>query len=188
VCARCRRTARYVDAGASAGAYEGALREIIHAFKYDGRRTLARRLGALIGTAAQDLLRDAYCVVPVPLHPWRRLVRGFNQAADLAAGLGPPLVAALWRTRTTASQTGLHAAARRRNVQNAIVMSRLLRPRTVEQYISGRIVVVVDDVRTTGATLEACARALKAAGASEVRTATVATSRPRVRLRSTAGP
>jgi len=105
------------------------------------------------------------------------LTRGFNQAADLAARLGPPVVHALWRARATAPQTGLRAAARRRNLRDAISLSPLMRQSALERYVRHRVVLVVDDVRTTGATLEACARVLKAAGAKEVRTATVATAR-----------
>jgi ComF family protein len=176
-CARCRRYPGAIDAGRSAGEYGGALREIIQAFKYERRRSLSRPLGALLRTAASDLMPGADCVVPVPLHPWRRVSRGFNQANDLAHALDIPVVPALGRGRHTASQTGLTAAARRRNLRDAIGLSPLLGRRAREQYVTGRIVVVVDDVRTTGATLDACARALKAAGATEVRAATVATAR-----------
>src|SRR5262245_60600570 len=73
-----------IDSSRAAGRYDGALRQIIHAFKYEGRRTLSVRLGTSMREAGIDLLSDASCVVPVPLHAWRRLTRGFNQAADLA--------------------------------------------------------------------------------------------------------
>jgi ComF family protein len=110
--------------------------------------------------------------VPVPLHPWRRLRRGFNQAADLAAQLDVPVVHALRRVRWTAPQAGLTAAARRRNVRTAFALAApWLRPAApLEQ----RVVLLVDDVRTTGATLDACARVLRAAGAREVRALTAA--------------
>ena len=113
-------------------------------------------------------------MVPVPLHPWRRLYRGFNQAADLAAALPLPVVHALWRRRMTAPQTGLSAGGRRRNVRGAFRLSPLLRRRVMQTMIANRIVVLVDDVRTTGATLDACAHVLKDAGAKEVRALTVA--------------
>jgi ComF family protein len=158
----------------SAGRYDGALRHIIHAFKYEGRRTLAARLGAMTRRAGADLLADADCVVPVPLHPWRRLTRGFNQAADLAACLDVPVAHALWRTRATAPQTGLPAAARHRNVRHAFAISPLLSRRARGTMLIGRIAVLVDDVRTTGATLEACAQALEGAGVREVRALTLA--------------
>ncbi|HVQ13750.1 MAG TPA: hypothetical protein VMS40_09170, partial [Vicinamibacterales bacterium] len=101
-----------VDRSRSAGRYDGTLRHIIHALKYEGRRSLSVRLGRVLAEAGAGLLSDAHCVVPVPLHPWRRLTRGFNQAADLAACLELPIVHALWRTRATAPQTGLTAAGR----------------------------------------------------------------------------
>ncbi len=163
-----------IDRLTSAGRYEGALRHIIHAFKYEGRRTLAVRLGGLMRQAGSDSLSDADCVVPVPLHPWRRLTRGFNQAADLAVRLERPVVHALWRRRATAPQTGLTAVKRRRNVRGAFTLSPLLSHRVRDHMLTDRVVVLVDDVRTTGATLEACARVLKRAGAREVRGLTIA--------------
>ena len=163
-----------IDDSRSAGLYEGPLRDIIHAFKYDGRRTLALRLGARMRAAGTDLLADAACVVPVPLHPWRRLTRGFNQSADLAAQLDLPIVHALWRTRATPAQTGLTAGKRRRNVRGAFSMSPLLSRRVRRTMLVGQIVVLVDDVRTTGATLDGCARVLKDAGVREVRALTLA--------------
>jgi ComF family protein len=172
-CAACRRRGGAIAAGASAGAYDGALREIIHAFKYDRRRSLARPLAAMMRRAGADVLLDAACVVPVPLHPWRRLQRGFNQAADLASGLGLPVVSAVWRHRATRQQSGLTAGARRRNVRSAFGRSPFLSRRS-GALVSGRIVVLVDDVRTTGATLDACAQVLLGCGAREVRALTLA--------------
>jgi ComF family protein len=125
-------------------------------------------------TAGSDILRGADCVVPVPLHPWRRVNRGFNQAADLASALQWPVVHALWRVRATASQTGLDARTRRLNVRGAFRLSPSLTARTRRSMLAGRIVVLVDDVRTTGATLDACAVALARAGAQEIRALTVA--------------
>ena len=71
-CPRCRRGGYLFSAARAAGDYEGTLRDILHAFKYDSRRSLARPLGVMLRTAGADLLADAHCVVPVPLHPWRR--------------------------------------------------------------------------------------------------------------------
>ena len=162
------------EAIAAAGHYDGALRRIIHAFKYEGRRSLARPLGAMLKAGAAESLQAADCAVPVPLYPWRRLRRGFNQAADLARELDLPVVHALWRTRPTAPQTGLTAIARRRNVAGAFRLSQLLSRHTRAALISDRVIVLVDDVMTTGATLAACAEVLQDAGAREVRTVTVA--------------
>jgi ComF family protein len=165
-----------VTCARAAGAYVGALRSVIHALKYDGRRSLAASLAVLMRTRAADVLRDAACVVPVPLHPWRRVRRGFNQAADLAAGLGPPVVTALWRVRATAQQTGLSARARRSNMRGSVRLSPILSERA-RRLLVGQVVVLVDDVRTTGATLDECAAALRAAGAKEVRAVTAAMAR-----------
>lgn len=154
----------------AAGEYEGSLREIIHAFKYDGRRSLAAPLAALIRERGAELLHGADLIVPVPLHPWRRVRRGFNQADDLARHLGVPVCRALWRTRATAPQAQLDPVQRRRNVRAAFRLS----PFVDVSRLDAAHVVLVDDVRTTGATLEACARALKRAGVRHVTAATVA--------------
>jgi ComF family protein len=167
-CARCRRSRPSVDRARAIGAYDGALRAIVHALKYDGRRSLARGLAALMRTRAADLLDGAGYVIPVPLHPSRRRQRGFNQAADLARHLDLPVCHALRRVRATAAQTGLPAARRHRNVRNAFTATPAARG------LHGAVVVLVDDVCTTGATLEACARALKETGVSEVRAVTAA--------------
>jgi predicted amidophosphoribosyltransferase len=103
-CAACRRRPGSIDAGRAVGAYEGALREIVHAFKYEGRRTIGRRLGLLLRSASSELLADADCAVPVPLHAWRRMRRGFNQASDLARALDVPAPPPhLLETRTLAA-------------------------------------------------------------------------------------
>ena len=167
-CPRCRRTRRHVDRARAVGAYDGALRAVVHALKYDGRRTLARPLGALMRDRGRDLLEGAHAAVAVPLHPSRRRERGFDQAADLARQLGLPLCPALRRIRATSSQASLPACRRHGNVRGAFALTR------AAGALAGRIVVLVDDVSTTGATLEACARALKAGGVAEVRALTAA--------------
>jgi ComF family protein len=115
-----------------------------------------------------DMLHSAACVVPVPRHPSRRRHRGFNQAEDLARHLDLPIVAALARVRATDTQTDLPAARRHRNVRDACG------PTRASISLAGATVVIVDDVCTTGATLDACAGALKAAGVREVRALTAA--------------
>jgi ComF family protein len=147
---------------------------VIHALKYEGRRSLSRPLGEILRERHQRALDGTTCVVPVPLFAWRRLRRGFNQAAELAAHLDRPVVHALWRVRPTASQTGLTAHARRRNVRGAFRLSPLLSARTRARFITDAVVVLVDDVMTTGATSSACADVLTAAGAREVRVVTLA--------------
>ena len=167
-CPRCRRRRRLIDRARAIGAYDGALRAIIHALKYEGRRSLARPLGRLMRERGRDVLAGAACAIPVPLHPSRRRHRGFNQAADLARHVGIPVVPALRRVRATAAQTGLPAGQRHRNLRDAFAVT------AAAAQLRGAIVVVIDDVSTTGATLEACARTLKAAGIAEVRALTAA--------------
>lgn len=155
-------TTAHITFGVSAGLYEGALREIVHAFKYEGRRSLANPLGALMRETGPAVLQGCDCSVPVPLHPWRRMRRGFNQARDLAARLDRPIADALWRVRSTKSQMSLPADARGTNIRGAFMCSPFV-------SVEDQVVVLVDDVRTTGATLDECAKVLLRAGALEVR-------------------
>ena len=149
--------------------YEGRLRDIIHALKYEGRRSIAPPLGALMRSCGQELLSGADVVVPVPLHPRRERSRGFNQADDLARQLGLPIAPLLRRVRSTASQIELAADERVSNVEGAFA----LRLPTPASRLPA-VIVLVDDVSTTGATLEACALVLKRAGVREVRALTAA--------------
>jgi predicted amidophosphoribosyltransferase len=137
---------------------------------------LAARLSAMMKERGREVLEGADFVVPVPLHWRRRYARGFNQAGDLAMGLGPPVLCALRRVRATSPQFGLSAARRRRNLRGAFAPPRqgFLRPRRYDPRLRGACVVLVDDVSTTGATLDACAEALRAGGAREVRALTAA--------------
>lgn len=160
-----------VSWAAAVGEYDGCLRDIIHALKYEGRRSIAPPLGALMRSAGAPLLRDADVVVPVPLHPRRERSRGFNQADDLSRVLGLPVHPLLRRIRDTTSQIDLPKDERQRNVHDAFALSRA---RGAGLRAPESIVVLVDDVATTGATLEACAVVLKAAGAKEVRALTAA--------------
>lgn len=173
-CGRCRRGRQPFAAGASLGPYAGSLRVLLQQLKFGGRRRPAARLARLLleQEPVRLLLATSDLVVPVPLHPRRLRQRGFNQsgllAAALARGAGRPLGAgALVRRRDTAPQSGLRAGERRRNVRDAFVASR-------RAGVAGRVVTLVDDVLTTGATAQACAQALRAAGAGELRLVTVA--------------
>lgn len=175
-CPRCRHRESALTASRAIGAYDGSLRAIVHAFKYEGCRSLSVGLGTRLRESAADLLTAADVVVPVPLHRSRRRTRGYNQARELAARLGPPVVNALRRVRATPSQTDLPAEARQDNVRNAFALRRWL----TAPVLDGIRVVIVDDVSTTGATIEACARVLRAAGAADVSAVTAArvVSRP----------
>ena len=182
--------AKTVDWAGAFGLYEGRLRDIIHAFKYEGRRSIAKPLGALMRESGAVLLQDADVVVPVPLHPRRERARGFNQADDLARQLGLPVARLLHRVRYTTSQIELPADERHQNVRDAFALARIPDPGShlrqgfhLRQGYGGQaggqaripaVIVLVDDVSTTGATLEACARVLKAAGVKEVRALTAA--------------
>lgn len=158
------------------GPFDDVLRDVVHALKFQGRRTLAMRLQPLLRDAAGDLLRDVDAVVPVPLHPWRQWQRGYNQAELLAGTLGLPVWGVLRRRRATRSQTSLDATARRANVRGAFTLGGLLpgSSHRARRRIRGCTLVLVDDVLTTGATLEACGRVLREAGARDVRAVTAA--------------
>ena len=173
-CGGCRGDSEPFAAGASLGPYEGTLRLVLHELKYSGRRRAAQRLAAMLleDDAVRRLVATSELLVPVPLHPRRLRQRGFNQSALLAAALGralarPVCADALARLRETAPQSGLTAGERRRNVRDAFALRR--RART-----AGRVVTLIDDVTTTGATASACAQALAKGGAREVRLLTVA--------------
>jgi ComF family protein len=158
-----------VGAGMSGYVYGGPMAEAVRRLKYGRRTELAPVLGALLAARAIELSGEVDAVVPVPLHRARLRRRGFNQAALLARPvaktLAVPLVtSALVRLRDTPPQAGLDAAGRLRNVRGAFVA--ISAP-------AGRV-LLVDDVRTTGATLAECAEALSIAGAERVLTLVLA--------------
>ena len=149
--------------------YDDVARALIHAFKYGDRLDLAPTLGRWTASAGRELLADADALVPVPLH-WQRLwARRFNQSASMAQAVsavsGVPVLAhsALKRVKATAHQVGLNQAERAVNVQGAFRV-----PPEGKADITGRRLVLVDDVLTSGATVEACTRALLRAGAANV--------------------
>ncbi len=164
-----------VDWSCAVDRYDGRMKEIIHALKYERRRSIAPPLGELMRVAGTRLLKDADAVVPVPLHPRREYQRGFNQADDLARQLVVPVAPLLKRIVFTQTQIELPKEQREANVKNAFG----LRPSAFglipdSRFLIPEVVVLVDDVSTTGATLDACARVLKRAGVKEVRALTAA--------------
>ncbi len=176
-CARCRRRPPVLTRQASIGPYDGALRDVLHALKYGRRPSVVPDLCSRLREAGSAVLDGVDACVPVPLHWRRRWTRGFNQAKWLARGLGPPVVSLLRRARHTPPQVGLPAAGRRRNVQGAFAWNETGGRRlgaAAGRLPPGTILVLVDDVATTGATLDACARVLRAHGAADVRALTAA--------------
>jgi ComF family protein len=170
-CARCLSHPPHFSIARSASRYDGPMRELIHAFKFNGRRLLAEPLGRMMRLAGADVLDGVDAVVPVPLHPVRSMRRGYNQADDLARQLAVPVWRILRRRRRGPPQASLRADARHANLARAFAIHPVwhLRARLSGVSLIGRTVVVVDDVMTTGDTVDACARVLLDAGAHEVR-------------------
>jgi ComF family protein len=143
-------------------------RALVHALKYGDRLDLAPMMGRWISQAGRELLAEADALVAVPLH-WRRLwARRFNQSAMLAATVsrqtGVPVAAgALKRVKPTAQQVGLSRSERAANVQGAFRV-----PDDGKAAVAGRRLILIDDVLTSGATVDGCARALLRAGAANV--------------------
>lgn len=167
-CAHCRNESFAFERVVRLGPYEGLLRSMILRIKNADGDGLAETLGGIFGTARQQPLADldADVVVPVPLHWWRRLQRGFNQSGLIAQTLArqlnlPCTTNWLKRVRPTPKQTSLSATERRSNVRGAF------RAQSRRDWL-GRCVLLVDDVLTTGSTAHAAAQALRAAGAKRI--------------------
>ena len=169
VCRLCLTGRRGFDACFVFGAYERELRDLVHLFKYGRIESLAAPLAAwMLSALPADRRvsgRRADCVVPVPMHWWKRWRRGFNQAErlgrEVSKALSIPMVEALRRPKPSRVQAGLASAARRRNALRSFALSH-------SGEVAGKSVLLVDDVFTTGATATACVRLLKRAGAERV--------------------
>jgi ComF family protein len=174
LCGPCRRHYYAFDHARALGIFENPLKEIIHHFKYNRRQglayPLARILAGLYSKASPPF--DAEGVIPVPLHPTRQRERGFNQSEELARHFCKVTHLPLWnknlcRVRPTLIQAGLSRRGRRLNIKGAFC---LLHPETVK----GKKILLLDDVFTTGVTLNECSLVLKKAGAAKVSILTVA--------------
>jgi ComF family protein len=175
LCPACAAEPPAYDRARAALRYDEDSRRLILAFKHADRTDITPALGRWLARAGSELLAEADVIAPVPLHRWRLLRRGYNQAALLANALAPAVSVAvvpdlLQRVRATASQQGLSGRARLENITAGAFRLHPWHRRRVE----GRRVVLVDDVLTTGATVAACARVLRRAGASQIDILTLA--------------
>ena len=174
LCGGCTREPPRYDRARAVLRYDQVSRGLLLGFKHGDRTDGAPAFGEWLARAGSELIDDCDLVLPVPLHRRRLFARRYNQSALLAQALGratglPVLPDSLRRTRNTPSQGRLSPAARRRNVAGAFKVA----PGAAER-LGGRRALLVDDVMTTGATVEACARALKRAGAAGVDVLTLA--------------
>jgi ComF family protein len=169
-CSLCRLGLTGFDTVYTFGSYEQELRKLIHLFKYNKIRPLARPLGALMARAIPREHRFDL-IIPMPLHWKKRWSRGYNQsellAKEVARRWGVPVGNVVRRVKPTSPQAGLSNSKRRLNVRGAFAVRK-------SANIKGLRVLLIDDVLTTGATASACARVLKRAGASHVAVATIA--------------
>ena len=165
LCEDCRQSRSYLAGMRSVALHLPPIRQAVHALKYEGLKVLAQPLGAMMAEYWQRAPLPANVIIPVPLHRARIRQRGYNQSLLLARVLGEQIglelrADLLTRERDTRSQVGLKVAERRDNVSGAF--------RCRADDLQGQRVLLVDDVLTTGATLESCAGALLGAGAAEV--------------------
>ncbi len=166
LCRQCQESAPAIDGIRSVAFFEGPLRQAVHAFKYRGLLCLSVPLAGLMSACWQQAPLPVDVIVPVPLHHRRLRERGFNQAELLARTLGakvslPVRTDCLFRIRATSPQVELDASQRRANVADAFQCRE-------NGVVVGCRVLLIDDVCTTGATLESCSQALRLAGAQSV--------------------
>jgi ComF family protein len=162
------------DRARAVARYDGVMRTLVHDLKFRDRHDARRLFGRWLAHAGTELLHDADLIVPVPLTRSRLLRRRFNQAAILATEVSrcsgiPSEPLLLLRTKSTPPQVGLTREQRRQNVSGAFALAEHRRAR-----VAGAKIVLVDDVVTTGATANACARTLKRGGAARVDVLTLA--------------
>lgn len=171
-CRVCKDAPLRVNPIRSAFLFEGHIRSVVHALKYRGAKNIARTLRGRMVEAWHNYAMESDVIIPVPLHPSRELKRGYNQATVIARALGhaihlPVAEQALVRNRNTASQTKLNRQERQENVGGAFTC-------TESDKFADKRITLVDDVATTGATLDACAAILLDNGARSVNAFTLA--------------
>lgn len=174
LCPNCVAAAPAFDRARAVLAYDDASRDMVLAFKHADQTHLVKTFGPWLVRVGAEMLVAADMIVPVPLHRWRLLRRRYNQAGliaqDLAKRAGVPYRPdILVRGRSTPSQGHLTRAQRFENVSGAFQV-----PEKLKGQLAGKHIVLVDDVFTTGATVEACAHVLKRAGAASVSVLTLA--------------
>jgi ComF family protein len=175
ICGACTIELPTYDRARAALRYDDGAKGMILRFKHADRTDIAGMFGRLLKQAGDALLQDCDLIVPVPLHRWRLLQRGYNQSALLARALAdgsdrPMLPDLLQRVQATASQQGLTGQQRRQNIRaSAFRVHPWYRERILEKRV-----LLIDDVLTTGSTIDACARTLRHGGASAVDVLTIA--------------
>ncbi|MDD2852228.1 MAG: ComF family protein [Desulfuromonadaceae bacterium] len=173
-CGKCLLHRPRFDVARAPFLYEGSVRDLIHSFKYNRRTHLRYPLALLTLEGIKQFLAESspQLIVPVPLHRSRLRQRGFNQAVLLGRVLSkklslPMVPDALTRTRATVPQIGLSAAERRTNVTGAFTVKK-------NRAVEGKRILLLDDVMTTGSTMDECAGGLKKAGAAAIIAVTIA--------------
>lgn len=174
LCGRCMEHKPVYTEARSVFKYDDISKKQVLAFKYNDKTQLAPVFGEWLARVAVPYVERAYAIIPVPLHYFRLFARRYNQASLLSYALAkhihlPVLPDTLQRTRRTQSQAGLSRRQRDDNMRGAFHV-----PSARRMHIRNKPVILVDDVMTTGATLNACARALHDAGATDVYALTLA--------------
>lgn len=173
ICGRCLTKAPHYDATLATYRYDFPLDKLVQSFKYGHRLALGAYLGQQLAALTENIVADV--IVPLPLHPLRLRERGFNQALELARPVGtarnlPIDSTSCSRTRNTLAQANLAWRERSKNIRGAFHCS---------TDFTGQRIILVDDVMTTGASLDECARTLKLHGAAEVTLLVVARALPK---------
>lgn len=171
LCVNCRNDPPSFTAMRSLAKYDGIIRDCLHALKYENNQSLGEMFAGWLADLVNHEAWSIDLVMPVPLSPQRIAERGYNQSALIAKPLAvrlniPYHPFGIKRTRDTSTQVGLSAEARHRNVAGAF--------KAIPEIVSEKSVLLVDDVMTTGSTIDACVRALKNAGTNKVYCLTVA--------------